>query len=176
MAPRADLPRSLRRAAARGAGPRGRAPSRRLRDAAAAGLLTTTNTRAGSAGRRAVDAEVYKRRTAGRSPGVTARTAAGHEAAAVREATGMSAILVGRGWVELEGLSRGERVRAARYAALASNLAQDRITPAAFRRRVSRWAPIAGERFEATPFIVTAINDERHEAGLPSFVYTGRRT
>jgi hypothetical protein len=88
----------------------------------------------------------------------------------------MSAILVGRGWVELEGLSRGERVRAARYAALASNLAQDRITPAAFRRRVSRWAPIAGERFEATPFIVTAINDERHEAGLPSFVYTGRRT
>jgi hypothetical protein len=59
---RPELPRSLRRAAARSAGPRTKAPNPRLVAAAHAGLLTTGNTKKGSAGRKAVDAVEYQRR------------------------------------------------------------------------------------------------------------------
>jgi len=118
---------------------------------------------------------VYRQRVAGRPEGVTARTAAGHEPAAARGATAMSTILVGRGWVVLDDLSRGERVRLARYDALLSNLSTGDLSGAAFYRRVSGWAPIRGERFESDPAVALAILDERRQSGETLFEYRGRR-
>jgi hypothetical protein len=77
--------------------------------------------------------------------------------------------------VVLGGLHRRDRVRAARYAALSSNLVQGRISPAAFRRRVSRWAPIAGHRFLADPDAVVALLEQQRAADQETFIYrTGR--
>lgn len=174
MAERADLPLSLRASANRRARPR-RPPSQRLRDAAAAGLITRGNTRRGTAGRQAADAEAYRRRLATR-PGRTARERAGHEAHGAPERV-MLALLDGPPrWAELHGLSRGEARRVARYDSLLGHLAAGDISGAAFRRRVSSWAAIRGERFLADPDLALALLSERAEGGESLFRYEGRRT
>lgn len=169
------VPRKIRRAADRGAGPRGREPSEQVQAAANAGTLTRANTRPGSAGRRAVDRSIYRRRTLARPEGITARTAAGHESEAARRATHMSAVVSGGRFVEFGDLSRSDRRRIARWNALASNLATGDISPGAFRSRVRSWAPIGGERFEWDPDVVLAVLSGRRESGDPTFVYRGRR-
>ena len=76
-----DPPRSIRRAAARPAGPRGNAPNRRLLEAARAGIVTRSNTTPGTQGRQAADRAVYERRQRhAEARGLTARQAAGHPA------------------------------------------------------------------------------------------------
>lgn len=87
----------------------------------------------------------------------------------------MSTILAGTGWTVLEDLSRAERVRIARYAALSSNLTTGDISPQTFRRRVNSWAPIRGELFESDPSVVLAILDDRRQGGEETFEYRGRR-
>lgn len=172
-----DLPRPLRRAANRPGGPRGRRPSAQLQAAADIGIITRSNTRPGTAGRRAVDAVVYRRRVVGRGEGVTARMAAGHETLAARQGISISVMLAGRGFVELEGLSRSERRRAARWNARAGELLAGQISRARFRRLVGSWAPLSdGSRFESTPDVVVSVLAERGEAGESLFEYRGRRS
>lgn len=170
---RSPLPASLRRSANRRATPRA-APPRRLRDAAEAGVVTRRNTKAGSAGRQAADAELYARRQArGRRLGAaSARAAVGHGGPRFA----MSGVFEGRGWIILEDLSPGERRRVARWNALASNLTTGDISATTFRRRVRTWRPLRGERFESDPLVVEAILDQRRQAGLPLFTYPMRRT
>ncbi len=83
MATPPEVPRSLRRAAARRLPARGRPPSPAVQAAADAGLLTRSNTAAGTAGRRAVDRATYLRRRAA-EPELSAREAAGHRVAGSR--------------------------------------------------------------------------------------------
>lgn len=171
-----QLSPSLRRAANRGAGPRTRQAPQRLLDAAEAGLLTRNNTKPGTAGRKAVYAVgEYRKRTAGRPEGITARTAAGHESEAARRATRMSVIVREGRFVEFGDLSRSDRRRIARWNALASNLATGDLSPADFRRRVRAWAPIGDEVFEWDPDLVVGVLAGRREAGESTFIYRGRR-
>jgi hypothetical protein len=138
----ADLPRSLRRAAARPAGPRGRRPSARLLEAARLGLLTRGNTTPGSVGRRAVDAAAYDRRLAaaerrarerGRAA-PSARQAAGHDVRRRR----ISALVEGAGLVVIDvGLSDSRKV--GRHLDLAGALVGGQISAAAFRARLRAW-------------------------------------
>jgi hypothetical protein len=138
----ADLPRSLRRAANRPAGPRGRRPSPRLLEAARAGLLSRANTAPGSAGRRAVDAVVYGRRLAeaerrAREHGQaapTARQAAGHD---VRRRS-ISALVQGAGLVVVEVGLRDSR-KIGRHLDLAGAFVDGEISAAAFRARLRSW-------------------------------------
>lgn len=165
--------RSLRRAANRPAIP-GRRPPDRLLGAARSGQLSRSDTTPGTRGRQAVDRATYERRRLGR-PFETSRQATGHESAADREQRRMSVLLDDPPrYVELAGLGRLDRSRVARYASLTGALAQGQISPAAFRRRVSRWAPIAGHQFSADPAAVLALLEQRRAAGLDSFVYEGR--
>jgi hypothetical protein len=147
-----------------------------VRALAAIGRLTPSNTRPGTVGRQAADAVVYRRRVRGRPEGARARTVAGHESAAVREATGISAVLAGVGWTELDGLSRSERRRAARWNARAGELLAGQIPPEKFRSLIEAWAPLCdGRRFESDPDVVLAILAERQAAGEAVFEYRGRR-
>lgn len=175
MPPRSSLLPSLRRAANRGAGPRGKAASPRVQAAADAGILTRSNTRPGSAGRRAADAATYRARAAQVRPGHTIREALGHERAGLPE-RGMSAILVGSGYVTLEGLNGSDVRRTARYSSLVGELVSGELSPQAFRRRVGSWREIRGERFESDPDVVMAIIETRRALGEEIFEYLGRRT
>ena len=166
-----SLSSSLRRSANRSAGPRGRAPSQRLRDAADAGLLTRSNTRAGTAGRRAADAAEYERRIA-RHPGVSARQAAGHIPAGAEEKR-LSAIFRSVGFAVVVGAGRADRRRLARYDSLVGQLRGGSLSGAAFRRRVRGWQPYGAEglRFEWDPDVVLALLAERDALGEDLFVY-----
>ena len=77
--------------------------------------------------------------------------------------------------MELAGLTRRDRSRVARYNALASNLAQGNVSPAAFRRRVSRWAPVAGYSFLSDPDTLLALWEQRRAADQETFVYSTAR-
>jgi hypothetical protein len=167
------LPLSLRRAANRTAIPRKRAPDSLLVPARR-GVLTRANTKAGSRGRQAVHRAEAERRQLAR-PLESARQALGHESAARREQIRISALVAGPDrYIELDGLTRRDRVRVARYNALVSNLAQGNISPAAFRRRVSRWQTIAGHRFLADPDAVLALMEQRRAADQETFTYERR--
>ena len=178
MAPRSDLPRPLRRVAARRAGPRSSPPDPRLLDAVRSGALPESWAKhhPGTAGAKAIRSVQYARRTANRPPGVTARERAGHETAVVRNRREIS-ILVDRPprWAVVVGPTRSELRRAQRYNALTSNLSQGKITPRAFERRVSSWASIAGERFLADAAAVLAILDERRAGEEELYRYRAGR-
>ena len=171
--PTPDSARSLRRAANRPA-LRGRRPSDSLVSNAHAGVLNRDNTKPGTRGRQAVyRAEAERRQLS--HPFESPRKALGHESVAEREARRMSLLLDAPPlYAELGALGRRDRSRVARYDALVSNLAQGRITAAAFRRRVSRWAPIGDQRFLADPAAVLALLEQRRAAGLDTFLYEGR--
>ena len=153
------------------------APGTQLREAARSGILTRGNTRPGTRGRQAVDAETYgSRQAAGARRGLgRGRASAGHEAPG-GQARAMSTLLDSPPrWAVLDNLTRGEARRLARYDAMMSNLVQGDLSPRAFERRVGAWRPIRGERFLADPAAVLAILDQRRQAGDETFVYLGRR-
>lgn len=172
--PKSDLPRSLRRSAARPSIP-GKRPSDRLVDAADAGLLTRRNTSPGTAGRRAVDRAQYLRRRSAR-PGVSAREALGHERAEVREHRAIS-VLLDRPtpFVVLEAPSRLEAQRAGRYDSLVGQLAAGLVSPQRFRRRVGGWRPIRGENFLSDPDRVLAVLEARRAGEEDLFIYRSGR-
>jgi len=176
VAEQPDLPRSLRRAGERAAGPRNSVPDAQLVGAFEAGQYRRSDFGPGTAGRKAADAVLYRRTQARRQIWQSAREAARHERSEVRTERTIS-LLVGDPprYVEMAGLSRRDVSRAARYDALVSNLAQGRISPAEFKRRVSAWRPIAGHTFVSNPQAALAIAEERRAAGNDLFIYRSGR-
>jgi hypothetical protein len=175
-----DLPRSLRRAAARAGGPRGRRPSAQLQAAADAGVLTRSNTAPGTAGRRAVDRAIYeRRRAAGQRRGApTARAALGHETPTQRPTiTALVEVPGGIAYLDFAGLGRRDRARIARHDALIGQLVGGTLAPSAFRRRVRGWVPLAtGHRLASDRTAVLAAVGARREAGEDMGPYPERGT
>jgi len=167
--PRSSIPPSIRRAAARPAGPRGRRPPRRLLDAAAAGVLTRGNTRKGTRGRQAVDRIVFLRRRAA-APDLSAREALGHRVAGSRDR--MATFFADdppRG-VTVAGpdVTIRDVRRAASYLGMVGGLVEAHrrgpddwsVVAARFRARWRRARPIAGLRPLADPEAVLALATE----------------
>lgn len=183
-ATRRRIPLSLRRAANRPAGPRGSAPSQRLRDAADAGLLTRSNTQSGTAGRRAVDRSMYLRRRAA-EPDISAREALGHRPAGApaRKTTFYTTDpprMVTAEGVNLRDVHRGsEYMRATN--ALLIDLKRASGDPARvarvkrdFARRWRRRAPIAGHPFLADADAVVALAELVRTGDVPIVFDSGR--
>jgi hypothetical protein len=146
--------------------------------AARSGRLTRANTWPGTPERRAVDRSVYLRRRAAR-PSATARESLGHVPPgsiaptasffAERVEGGPLTLLVG------VAIRRADLRRVARFDAAVEALRRRRITPHAFERRVSRWAPVevlappelAGRwRLVADPEAVAALAAEAQDRGV----------
>jgi hypothetical protein len=177
MAPRPDPPsRSIRRLANRPAIPR-RPPAvgTRLADAAAAGLLTRGNTRPGTRGRQAADAE-YRRQQAMAHPELPARERLGHRVAGSRERTASFYTSTdGPRFVRVEGadVSLCDVRRAGTYMGAIGALMRGRyhtpggvhLTGAAadrhFERRFSRWQAIAGLAVVSDPEAVRALAEQQ---------------
>jgi len=169
------LPASLRSAANRPARPR-RPPAAdsKLAASARAGLLTRSNTRAGTAGRQAADQVIYAKREGRRAPGETARAAAGHRKAIPQG--GMSGIFKGNGFVVVEAPTPGERRRLGRFNARVAELVEGQLSARRFERQVGGWRPLRGMRFENDPEIILATLDIRRQVGEEIFIYEGRRS
>jgi len=164
------LPRALRRKANGEATPRKRPPDD-LIAAAQLGLLTRSNTKPHTRGRQAVDAVTYRARAADRAEGETARERLG----VVKSTRSMPAMLDSPPrWVDLDNLSRAEARRVARFSSLTGQLAEGKLSPAAFRRRVSSWRPFRGEHFLSDPDAALALLEARRTSDEELFYY--RRT
>lgn len=135
---------------------------------AQAGELRRGNTIPGTAARRAVDRAEYLRRRAA-APDRSAREALGHRPpeATVPTITALVDLPGGIGYVQLEGLRRLERQRIGRHDSLIRQLDRGQISPAAFRRRVRRWAPVGGYQLASDPAAILAAVDARRQAGEP---------
>jgi len=185
---RNPLPRSLRRAAARGAGPRTKPPNPRLVAAFEAGLYGRNDFGPGTAGRRAADAVTYQRRRR-RHPDEPARAAVGHVAPEDRTAT-WSVIYVDsppRVLYEAE-IARRDARRVARHLGLIAQLVEarspERAREVARRvRRVRTWRPItivgppeiAGEyRFLNNPDAIVALAEQLRAEDAEVVVAYGR--
>jgi hypothetical protein len=142
----------------------------RLLARARRGELKRRTTSPGTPERRAVNRIEYLRRRALHSER-PAREATGHFRVAPQPL--QMSLLVGDPprFILVEDLSRRDCSRAGRYADLVGKLDAGRITAAEFRRRVSRWRPIAGERFLADPEAVLAILEQRRARDVEVFVY-----
>jgi len=176
MAPQANpTSRSLRRAAARPAAPRGRQPSQRLLDAAEAGLLTRGNTKKGTRGRQAVDRVVFLRRRAA-APDLSAREAVGHKVPGSRPtiATFIESTPDGPRQVTIEGVNRADLRRAGKYEAAVRQLLDGEISPEQFERRFRRWRPIAGHQLESRPREALAAADAAASEGHGILFDSGR--
>jgi hypothetical protein len=137
--------------------------------------LTRRNTEPGTPERRAVDRITYLRRVE-RNLGLSAREALGHPKPGYRPAQ-ISFFAEGPPRrIVIEGLSRRDVRRAARYGAFVSNLANGRISPAEFRRRIRTWRPIAGFRFLSDPDAVLALIEELRAADIEPFYYEAGRS
>ncbi len=137
---------------------------------ARSGQLARRNTAPGTPERSAVDRVTYLRRASRRDPGETVRARLGHEPAATERA--MPAMLDDPPrWVEFDDLSRAEARRIGRYLNLARQFSYGRDTPSDFRRHVSSWRPIRGERFLADPDAVLAILETRRVEDQEIFYY-----
>jgi len=116
-----------------------------------------------------VDREIYERRRAKR-PQLTVRQAVGHRP---REASAPSIVALvdhpdgGVGYRRFAGLRPMERRRVGRHDALVGQLIAGRISAAAFRRRVRRWAPVGGFKLASDPGAVISAVTERRAAGEP---------
>lgn len=148
------LPRSLRRAADRPAVRRGKRPNQRLIDAANAGILTRSNTRSGTAGRRAVDAVTYDRRqerarVAARrrgEPAPSARAAAGHSYRGAR----FFGVPTTSGLADIAVTSRREASRVGLYLHDVGDLVWGEVSDRAFAAKWGRRVRSAGG-FELQP-------------------------
>ena len=172
MASAADLPRSLRRAAARRLPARGRPPSPTVQAAADAGLLTRANTAPGTAGRRAVDRATYRRRRSA-EPELSAREAAGHRVAGTRTRVATfftdgppRLITISDPSVTLRDVRRAGAYMGD-VGALLADLSRASGRPSEIARvkrawgaRMRRRAPIAGYRVLATADAAIALADE----------------
>jgi hypothetical protein len=134
------------------------------------GELTRRTTEPGQPERRAVNRVEYVRRRALHFER-SAREATGHYLTAPLPLQ-MSFLAAGPPrFIVVENLSRRDRSRAGRYADFVGKLDIGRLSPAEFGRRVSRWRPIAGERFLADPDAVLAILEQRRAQDVDVFVY-----
>jgi hypothetical protein len=136
--------------------------------------LTRRNTQPGTPERQAVDRVAYLRRLE-RNLGLTARQAAGHPKPDDRLPSISLMVEAPPRFLVVEGLSRADTRRAARYEGLVGQLRDGKITPATFERRVSSWRPIAGYRFLSDPYAVLAILEERRAQDQEIFVYDSGR-
>jgi len=141
------------------------------------GALTRANTRKGSPERSAVDRVTYEKRKAKHSK-LTAREALGHQ----RPGTVLPTISIialdandSPRFVVLDSVSRRDAARAGRYQHLVRSLTEGKMHPEAFRRRVSKWRPIAGHQLVADPSAILALVEERRASGAPLFVYESGR-
>ena len=138
------------------------------------GELTRGNTTAGSPERHAVDRVAYLRRRA-RHPELTARQALAHPAPSdVLPSISLMVDYPPR-LVVIEGLTRRDVRRAARYDSLVRQLDRGRIAGATFRRRIAEWRPIAGFVFLADPDAVLALLDELRAHDVELFIYDSGR-
>jgi hypothetical protein len=74
-------------------------------------------------------------------------------------------------FIIVEGLNRRQRSRVGRYMGLVEQLDHEKLSAAAFRRRVRRWRPIAGQRFLSDPEAVRAVVQRRRAADQEIFHY-----
>jgi hypothetical protein len=135
MARKADgVPRELRRLANRPATPR-RHPPDDLVSAARRGLLTRSTTKRGTKGRQAVDAVVYQRRAARRSPDETVRARLGHAPA---PEVVWSGVPTTSGVIEIMTTTRWESSRVGTYSHDVSRLLDGDIDSTDFERKWRR--------------------------------------
>lgn len=170
MAPRSELPANLKRSANRKATPRKPpAPGSTLAELAAAGVLTKGNTKPGTRGRQAVDRQTYLNRTT-RNLSLSPSQATGHRKPTDRPT--VISVLVDEPprQVVLEGLNRRDLSRAAKHANAVNQLESGRLAPEDFRRRFSRWRPIAGFRFLSNPDAVLAVMEGLRAQGQEPFI------
>jgi hypothetical protein len=79
-------------------------------------------------------------------------------------------------WADLDGLTRLEARRVGRYNAMVRQLAEGKLSPAAFRRRVSSWRPFRGEHFLSDADAALALLEVRRTGDEELFYYErGRR-
>lgn len=103
-------------------------------------------------------------------------TQRGHEPTSVRAGRTMSAMFGdGADFREVQSPTRGETQRLGRYNSLVGQLAEGRISPAEFRRKVVSWRPVAGQRLASDPDAVLARLDERRAADRELFEYRSGR-
>ena len=179
----AEVPRSLRRAANRGAGPRRRLPAQRLLDAAELGLLTRANTKPGTAGRRAVDHVTYLRRRSA-EPTLPPREAAGHRVAGsgARAVTFYTSDPARRITLQGEGVTVRDVKRGGAYLhSVRELIAELRRHPGEARRIKRRWesrirrrAPIGGYPLLATADAAIALADQDRQSGEEPVFDSGR--
>ncbi len=173
-----ELPRSLRRAAGRAG-----KPSQRLVDAAKLGILSRSNTQAGTAGRRSVDRAIYLRRRAA-EPTLSPREATGHRVAGSRPrvATFYTDDPPRRITLEGEDLTRRDVQRAGSYLHSVRTLINElRRHPEQAERIKRRWesrvrrrAPIAGHLLLATATAAIALADQERQSGEDPLFDSGR--
>lgn len=108
--------------------------------------------------------------------GLTARQALGHPKPADRSPQISLFVDDPPRWIVVEGLSRGDLRRAGRYHALVSNLAQGRLRPGDFERRIRAWRPIAGFRFLSDPDAVLTLSDAVRATETEIFYYESGRS
>jgi hypothetical protein len=137
--------------------------------------LTRRNTEPGTPERRAVDRITYLRRLE-RNLGLTAREAVGHPKPGYRPAQISFFAESPPRRIVIEGLSRRDVRRAARYDAFVNNLANGRLSPSEFRSRIRGWRPIAGFRFLSNPDAVFALLEELRAADTEPFYYEPGRS
>jgi len=178
----ANLPASLARTANRRAIPR-KSQSPNLLAAAQRGELTRSNTRAGTAGRQAVDRATYQRRQA-IHPHLTARQAVGQKVAGERLPVA-SFFGVLHGAPALIGevtVSRRDASRIGKYLNLVEGLLDGTLSKKGFQDKVKRWAPIKVLDPAWGPVdlvkdadTVIALATQTSDAGFEGWMDSGRR-
>jgi hypothetical protein len=105
-----------------------------------------------------------ERRVRGEERGYSRTQAAGHRRAGEPSPRRVSAlrsseftIFTDRGERVDVRVNRAETRRAARYQVAVGRLERGEITPSEFRRRVSRWRPVAGHRLASDPDVALAL-------------------
>jgi hypothetical protein len=183
VAERADLPRSLPRAANRPAIPR-KPPQddSPLVQAAWSGTLTKDNTKRGTRGRQAVDRVTFLKRKAAH-PDLSTREALGHRVAGSRPRVASFYADNPPRFVIVEGISMRDIQRAGRYMGSVGALVDAHRrggsewsqVASAFERRFRRWAPIAGLNLLANPDAVVVLA-ERQRAEEQEIIFDSGRS
>jgi hypothetical protein len=145
------------------------------------GELSRTNTRQGTAQRRAVDRVSYLKRRASR-PDLPAREALGHEVDLARPKVASFYAADPIQLITLEGVTGAEMRRAGLYMVAARQLLESHgrsgreweQAAKAFEQRFSRWKPIAGRTLLTDPRAVVALAEELRAADTEVVFDSGR--